>query len=144
MAGPRKNAGKTRGRPFGLGNSGRPQGARNKATVAIEALLEGEAESIGRVVVEKALAGEPVALRLAVERIAPVRRGRTVEIDMPAVENAAGVVAAIGSVLQALGDGRLTPEEAATVAGALEVQRRSLEVADLERRIEQLEQRGGA
>jgi ubiquinone biosynthesis protein UbiJ len=46
----------------------------------------------------------------------------------------------LGAALQALGAGQLTPEETATVAGAIEVQRRSLEVADLERRIEALEQ----
>lgn len=122
--------------------AGKPTGSRNKATLAVEALLQGQAEQIGQVCIQKALDGDTTALRLVMERVAPVRKGRPVEIAMPKVENAAGVVAAIGSVLQALGDGRLTPEETATIAGALEVQRRSLEVADLERRIEQLEERG--
>ena len=37
------NAPKTRGRPFQKGNPGRPLGARHKATLAAEALLDGEA-----------------------------------------------------------------------------------------------------
>ena len=38
---------KPRGRPFKPGNPGRPPGARNKATQAIEQLAEGHAESLG-------------------------------------------------------------------------------------------------
>ncbi len=34
-----KNAAATRGRPFAQGNAGRPKGARNKTTLAVEALL---------------------------------------------------------------------------------------------------------
>jgi hypothetical protein len=46
----RNNVRKTRvrgiGRPFAKGNPGRPKGARHKATVAAEALLDGEAEAL--------------------------------------------------------------------------------------------------
>src|ERR1700720_2311095 len=38
----RKNVMKTRGRPFQKGNPGRPKGARDTATLAVERLLEGE------------------------------------------------------------------------------------------------------
>ena len=75
---PRKNAGKTRGRPFAKGNPGRPKGAKNETTRLVETLLEGEAAAIGRTCIERAKAGDPVALRLAMERIAPVGRGRPV------------------------------------------------------------------
>ena len=41
---------KQRGRPFKAGRSGnpegRPRGSRNKATIAVEALLDGEAKAI--------------------------------------------------------------------------------------------------
>src|SRR5438067_7778007 len=58
-------AGKQRGRPFRRGESGnsagRPVGARHKATVAAETLLDGEAEGLTRKVLEMALAGDTVA-----------------------------------------------------------------------------------
>jgi hypothetical protein len=54
----RNNAGSTRGKPFAPGNAGRPRGSRNKATLAVEALLDGEAEAITRKAVEMALSGE--------------------------------------------------------------------------------------
>jgi len=48
-----------RGVPFKPGRSGnpngRPAGSRNKATLAIESLLEGEAEALARKVVELAI-----------------------------------------------------------------------------------------
>jgi hypothetical protein len=56
-----KNAGKTRGRPFQRGNPGRPKGAQNRTTRLIEALLEEEAEAIGRKCSERAEEGDPVA-----------------------------------------------------------------------------------
>ena len=40
------NGRNTRGKPFEPGNPGRPKGARNKATLALEALLDGEAQAI--------------------------------------------------------------------------------------------------
>ena len=55
MTSSRNNAEKTRGRPFEKGNPGRPEGARNKATLAAQVLLDGEAENITRKAVELAL-----------------------------------------------------------------------------------------
>lgn len=74
---PDKTVTKQRGRPFEKGQSGnrdgRPQGSRNKATLAVEALLEGEAEALTRKAIERALEGDIQALRLCLERVCPVR-----------------------------------------------------------------------
>ena len=74
-------------RPGVSGNPrGRPVGSRNHATLAAAALLEGEAEAITRKAVELALAGDPVALRLCMERILPPMRERprpAIEADGP-------------------------------------------------------------
>lgn len=134
-----KNAERTRGRPFQPGNPGRPAGSRNRATVAVEALLEGEAEGLARKAVELAMAGDTVALRLCLDRIAPPRKGRPVSIDLPPVETAAGCAAAVTAVVAAVSEGSLTPEEGQAVAGLLEARRRALETEDLERRIAVLE-----
>jgi hypothetical protein len=54
-----KTAEKQRGKPFKKGKSGnpdgRPQGSRNKATIALEALLDGQAEALMQNAVELAL-----------------------------------------------------------------------------------------
>ena len=64
---------------FTNGNSGRPKGARNKATQAVLALLEGEAVALSRKAVQMALAGDGVALRLCLDRIAPPRKDSPVQ-----------------------------------------------------------------
>lgn len=65
--------------------AGRPRGARNKATLAAEALLDGEAETITRKAVEHAKAGDPWAVRLCLERVLPARRDRPVNFQLPQI-----------------------------------------------------------
>ena len=108
-----------------------PRGSRNKTTMAAITLLEGEAEALTRIAIEKALGGDMVALRLCLERIAPPAKGRAVEIDLPAIETPTDVVAAIGAGARAMAAGDITPEEAQTVAGVIETQRRAVETAAL-------------
>jgi|SRR5947209_15752298 len=139
----RKNGPRSVRGQFGPGNPGKPKGARHKTTVAIETLLEGEAEAIGRKCVAKALEGDSAALRLAMERLAPVRKGRPVRFAMPAVTSAADVVTAIGSVLHAVATGELTPDEAATLSTVLEAKRRAIEIVEIERRLGELETQFG-
>jgi len=62
-------------------------GARHKATVAAEALLDGEAEALTRKAVEMALAGDGAALRLCLDRIIPPRRERPVRFNMPVMQS---------------------------------------------------------
>src|SRR6266576_1444550 len=82
------SAGNTRGRPLEPSNPGRPKGARHKATLAAEALLDGDAEGLTRKCVEMALGGDSTALRLAMERIVPPRRERPVNFQIPALQSA--------------------------------------------------------
>src|SRR5918995_1704061 len=93
---PRNNAGTTRargsrGRPFAPGNPGRPKGSRHKSTLAAAALLDDEADAITRKAIELAKKGNPVALKLCLDRIAPPRKGRPVPFDLPADVDAAGL-----------------------------------------------------
>jgi hypothetical protein len=94
-----------------------------------EQLMEGAAESVVQAVLAAAQNGDMVAARLVLDRIAPVRKGRPVLLPLSAVGSAADVVAALGAVVKAMGEGIITPDEAATVAGVLEVKRRAIESA---------------
>jgi hypothetical protein len=59
--------------------------ARHRATLAAEALLDGEAEGLTRKAVEMALAGDTTALRLCLDRILPPRRERPVNFTLPSL-----------------------------------------------------------
>src|SRR5258705_5458931 len=90
-----KPKGLARGRPFAKGPSNRPTGrragSRNKKTLAAAVLLEGEAEALTRRAVELALAGDPTAMRLCIERILPPCRERAVRFALPPIESAADI-----------------------------------------------------
>ena len=47
--------------------TGRPKGSRNAATLAIEALLDGQAEALTQKAIQMAMDGDPVALRLCLD-----------------------------------------------------------------------------
>lgn len=121
--------------------AGKPVGARNATTLAIEKLLDGEAEAITRKAIEMAKEGDTIALRLVLERVAPVRRGRLVLFDLPVIERASDLAGALGSLLRAMANGEMTPDEAAVIAGVMETKRRAIETGELEQRLDQLEQR---
>ena len=108
-----KQRGRGAGRPFAPGTSGnprgRPSGSRHKTTLAMEELLDGEAEKLTRKAVEMALAGDMVALRLCLDRTIPPRKDRPVLFALPPVETTADVVKASAALLGAVASGELTP-----------------------------------
>ncbi len=139
----RNSGSKTDGRnpdgTFAVGNPGKPKGSRHRATQATQRLIEDQSEAITQKAVEMALAGDTTALRLCIERIAPVRKDAPVEFELPNVETAADAAQAAAALLRAVSEGAVTPLEGATVMGLLEQYRRALEASDFEKRIEALE-----
>ena len=118
---------------------GRPKGSRNKASLAVEALLDGEAEVLTRKLIEAAKDGDMAALKFCLERIVPVRRSRSVSFDLPDVSTTEGVLVAYDSVLEAVATGELTPDEGETVARLLEAKQRVMSTTALEKRVKALE-----
>jgi hypothetical protein len=123
---------------------GKPPGTRNKATNAVLALLEGEADAITRVCIDAAKGGDMTAIRLILERLAPPARERPLSIALPDVSTLAGISDAQAAIVQAAAGGELLPGEAATLSGILEARRKSLETQELEQRIAALEEAGNA
>jgi hypothetical protein len=122
-----------------IGKNGRPQGSRNKATLAIEKLLEGEAEALTRKAIELAKDGDMQALRLCMERLCPPRRDSPVCVPLPKVETAADTAKAMASVLEAVAEGDITPSEGTAIAGIIEHHRRAIETTEIEERLRKLE-----
>ena len=131
-----KNGRNTAGQ-FTADNSGRPKGSRNKATIAIESLLQGQAEALTQTAVIKALEGDSVALRLCMERIAPAPKDQPISFSLPKMNNALDASEAAGSVLTAVSEG--APIEATRVMGLIDSFRRTLELTEIEQRLQALE-----
>ena len=124
---------------FKPGNAGRPKGARNKTTLAIEALLESDAETITRKAIELAKSGDLTAIRLCMDRLCPPRKDRYVEFELPEIGTAADTASASAAIVRAVAASELTPSEAVELAKVLEGYTRCLEASDFERRLAALE-----
>jgi hypothetical protein len=140
-------AGKQRGKPFPKGRSGnprgKPKGARHKTTLLAEKLMQDDAENIVNAVLAAARAGDMTAARIVLDRIVPARRDNPVTFVLPKIKRPADAVAASAAVLSAVADGRLTPGEALEVSKLIEGFVKTLEVAELEERLNELEERMG-
>jgi hypothetical protein len=113
---------------------------RNRATVAAEALLEGEAERLTREAVERALdSGDSALLRFCLSRILPPARSRRITLELFEGNHAEAVAASVAATVEAVATGLISPLEASGVAALLEVQRRAVETLDLEKRLANLE-----
>lgn len=128
---------------FGAGNPGRRHGSRNAASLAVEALLEGETEALTRKAVELALAGDTAALKLCLDRIAPPRKDRAVSFDLPDVALASDHPGALRALLKAVATGDLTPLEGQGLATMIDAHRRAVELVEVEDRLAKLEARNG-
>jgi hypothetical protein len=92
--------------------AGRPPGLRNHATRIAEFVLDGAAEALTQKAVDLALEGNPVALRLCLERIVATRRDRPVPVPMPALGKPVDVASALDAITAAVAEGEITPREA--------------------------------
>jgi len=135
----RKNAENTRGKPFQPGNPGRPKGSRNRATLALEALLDGEAEALTRKAVEMAMGGDTTAMRLVLDRIVPPRKDRPVMFLLPKLETAGDAVKATAALVEAVSVGDLTPGEAAELSKLVEGFTKAVELHEIQQRLDKLE-----
>jgi len=110
-------------KPGQSGNpAGRAAGSRNKQTLAAEALLFEHAKELVDDLVRRAKNGEPAAMRLAMDRILPVGRGRLLPVELPPVRSAEDARIAAGVIMDALKEGALSAREAVdliNVVGAL-------------------------
>ena len=102
--------------------AGRPRGARNKKTIALEALVDGEAEAVMQKMITLAKMGDDIAMRLCAERMMPPRRERPVPLPLPRIESDADARRATTDIMEAMCEGEITPKEAGqllrAVAGA--------------------------
>jgi Family of unknown function (DUF5681) len=120
--------------------AGMPKGTRHRATMLAEKLMEDDAGNIVRAVVSAAKAGDPTAMRLCIERLVPVRKGRPVTFDLPPVKTAADIVGAVGELASAMAAGELTTDEASAAASVIEMHRKAIETTEIELRLQKLEE----
>lgn len=134
--------GKQRGKPFKPGQSGnpsgKPPGAKNRATVMAQALFDGEAEVLARKVIELAKTGDLSALRICMDRLCPPLKAQAapVHLEIPQTDNISQIAS---TFIQAAADGQLPPDVAAQLVSAVGTLARVVEIDELKTRLAALE-----
>jgi hypothetical protein len=123
--------------------AGRPAGSRNKATLACEQLLEGEAEDLIRTLVEKAKAGNIQALGMCVDRILPARKERSINLQSRPISSLQDLPIHFQDITSAVAEGRITPGEGKSLSDILTNHAQTMERVDLDRRVAALEENTG-
>jgi hypothetical protein len=130
----------TRFQPGQSGNpTGRPKGSRDATTVALESLLDGQAEALTQKAVDLALDGDMAALRLCMDRILPPRKDRPVTFALPAIKSAGDAAAVASAILASVASGDITPADAGEISKLVETYVKAFETAELAERLERLE-----
>lgn len=120
--------------------AGRPRGSRNRSTLALEQIFEGEAEKLSRKAIEMALDGDGPAMKLCLDRLLSPRRDRSITFDLPAINSAADLPKATEAMLRAVASGEITPSEAADIGKAVSAHIEAITAADLSARLARLEE----
>jgi hypothetical protein len=95
---------------------------------------------VAQAAINMALGGDSTALKLVMDRVSPVRRGRPTPFRLPAITSLADLPQASLAVLQGVADGSLTPTEAAEIGRVLDAHARLTELSDIDQRVRALEQ----
>jgi hypothetical protein len=121
--------------------AGRPRGARNKRTLALESMFDRDANVIIEQLITIAKEGDLAAIRMCIDRIFPRPQGRPVAFDLPPMTTAADAVTAMAGIVQAIGDGDVSAQEGAELAKVVAGFSQTVNTADMEQRMRLIEQR---
>jgi hypothetical protein len=129
----------SRGRPFEPGNKfgrGRPPGSRNKTILLAQEMFQSHAPEIVNKCLDLALQGDAAALRLCLERVAPVGSKRPVNLGFLPMSTVGELSQASDSVLRKVISGQLTILEARGMAQLIADRRKVLLMEEEEKRAE--------
>jgi len=132
------------GNPGGPGNPDAAKLWRLRAAVTA-AVTEADVRRVMRTLLRKATGGDMLAAKVFLDRVvgkatATPGRGEGVALELPTIATTEDTLTASSAILKAMGEGRITPDDAAKFAAVVEMARRTIETHDLARRLDALEE----
>jgi hypothetical protein len=123
------------------GQTGNPSGRRPNVE-PVRRLLEPHREDLVAKAIALALAGDPTALRICFDRLAPVPKSETPAVYVPGLAEAVGLTAKGSAVIDAVAGGEISSDVGERLLAALANYAKIREVDELSRRLEALETKG--
>lgn len=134
--------GKPRGRPFPAGNTfgrGRPRGSKNRTTPVGERLLRENSGALWLKCIFMAMNGDMPAMRVCMQHM-PGPKPKRLRVRVPDSQNPATLLEALETIVRAVIEGKMTPEEAKKLAEVIGEQRKVIEEVAFDKRLRDLEQ----
>jgi hypothetical protein len=100
--------------------AGRPLGARNKKTIAMEERLAANADEAVEIIMRLARGGHPAAVRALADRVLPTGTNRPLPLELPNVSCADEAQVALDTVIAAFGRGEITVREFSPMLGSVD------------------------
>jgi hypothetical protein len=98
-------------------------------------------EPLINALIKAAATGDMTAWRIIAEREWRPRKGRPIEIALPKAATLGDVLVAQARIVEAMSDGRISPEEASLMSTVLDAQRKAIETTELAEEIERIKER---
>jgi hypothetical protein len=127
-------------KPGQSGNpKGKPKGARSKAVVLLESMVDGKAQELMKTALELALGGDRQVLMALINKVLPDVKDKPVSVSLPAMKGAQDLPKLTAAIMGAVGDGRITPMEAAALCRITESHCKAFEIQEIESRLSAIE-----
>jgi hypothetical protein len=125
---------------FGIGNPGRPRGARNRASVVANSIID---DSLGEIVekcIQLAKEGDRQCLLALLKLRIPAQRGLVEEpIELHALATSKDALTALRIIAEGAARGEIDGDHVRSLVAIVEAFLKSLEIVDLDERIRALE-----
>lgn len=126
---------------FTKGSSGNKAGRPRTESAELRQRLAGHGPALTDKLVELALEGDVAALRACLERVLPPLKAVSSPVLLPDAKPGQGLAEVARVVLDAATGARIGPDDAQAILSALASAARVIEIDEIERRLQLLEQR---
>ncbi len=131
-----------RGQPFEIGNKfgkGRPPGSPNKLTNEARKILDDHKVPLIRTCIAAGLKGDMKAMMMCLDRLIPLRRQPTPNLNFPPTKTIADIALAYSALARKIARGKCPAAEAQVIADVLKAQLDLILLNSLEPRLRELE-----
>lgn len=120
---------------------GKPKGSKHKTSLLAEKLFENDIEMVCNQVISQAKEGNLQAAKIILARLLPPRKDRLINIKLPFINDSSDALEALRMICFTVGNGEITPLEGEALSKMVEIQTKSIELYDFEKRLQAIEDR---
>ena len=139
----RSSSNNARFKPGNKCGKGRPEGSKNKVTIAAQNLLKGEEEALTRTAIDSALNGNVQMLQFCLSRLLPPPpKDELIKLDdMPECVDMASAKKLTSYLLKQVANGKLTPNHASLLSGIITKHIECMKLTVLEENLAKIEEK---